>query len=74
MSYLAPESHDANGFRETGGVPMPRRLPQLGADTLMKRRANRKRLHPHLYFWQRRAASSYITGEIVPIIGSYSGG
>jgi hypothetical protein len=53
---------------------MPRRLPQLGADTLMKRRANRKRLHPHLYFWQRRAASSYITGEIVPIIGSYSGG
>ena len=46
----------------------------FGADTPMKRPAQPEEIAPAFVFLASPACSSYITGEILPIIGGYSGG
>ncbi|CAN5776364.1 SDR family oxidoreductase [soil metagenome] len=49
-------------------------VAQFGADTPMKRPAQPEEIAPAYVFLASRQCSSYITGEILPIIGGYSGG
>ena len=44
------------------------------ADTPMKRAAQPEEIAPAYVFLAAPSCSSYITGEILPIIGGYSGG
>ena len=46
----------------------------IGGDTPMKRPAQPEEIAPAFVFLAARSCSSYITGEILPIIGGYSGG
>lgn len=46
----------------------------FGADTPMKRPAQPEEIAPAYVFLASSQCSSYITGEILPIIGGYSGG
>jgi NAD(P)-dependent dehydrogenase (short-subunit alcohol dehydrogenase family) len=46
----------------------------FGADTPMKRPAQPEEIAPAYVFLASPHCSSYITGEILPIIGGYSGG
>jgi NAD(P)-dependent dehydrogenase (short-subunit alcohol dehydrogenase family) len=46
----------------------------FGADTPMKRPAQPEEIAPAYVFLASAHCSSYITGEILPIIGGYSGG
>ena len=46
----------------------------FGADTPMKRPAQPEEIEPAYVFLASPHCSSYITGEILPIIGGYSGG
>ncbi|WP_122465996.1 SDR family oxidoreductase [Brevundimonas lutea] len=50
------------------------RTSQFGADTVMKRPAQPEEIAPAYVFLASPQMSSYITGEILPIIGGYSGG
>jgi NAD(P)-dependent dehydrogenase (short-subunit alcohol dehydrogenase family) len=50
------------------------RVSQFGADTPMKRPAQPEEIAPAFVFLAAPSCSSYITGEILPIIGGYSGG
>ncbi len=50
------------------------RVAQFGADTPMKRPAQPEEIAPAYVFLASPHTSSYITGEILPIIGGYSGG
>jgi NAD(P)-dependent dehydrogenase (short-subunit alcohol dehydrogenase family) len=50
------------------------KLKDFGADTPMKRAAQPEEIAPAFVFMAAPSCSSYITGEILPIIGGYSGG
>jgi NAD(P)-dependent dehydrogenase (short-subunit alcohol dehydrogenase family) len=50
------------------------KVSQFGADTPMKRPAQPEEIAPAYVFLASPQCSSYITGEILPIIGGYSGG
>jgi NAD(P)-dependent dehydrogenase (short-subunit alcohol dehydrogenase family) len=49
-------------------------VASFGTDTPMKRAAQPEEIAPAFVFMAAPACSSYITGEILPIIGGYSGG
>ena len=49
------------------------RVSKFGSDTPMKRPAQPEEIAP-LCVFRRAQCSSYITGEVLPIIGGYSGG
>ncbi|MGV8929809.1 MAG: SDR family oxidoreductase [Brevundimonas sp.] len=49
-------------------------VAQFGAGTVMKRPAQPEEIAPAFVFLASPQMSSYITGEILPIIGGYSGG
>ena len=50
------------------------KLKTFGSDTPMKRAAQPEEIAPAFVFMAAPSCSSYITGEILPIIGGYSGG
>jgi NAD(P)-dependent dehydrogenase (short-subunit alcohol dehydrogenase family) len=50
------------------------RVAEFGRDTPMKRPAQPEEIAPAFVFLAAPCRSSYITGEILPIIGGYSGG
>jgi NAD(P)-dependent dehydrogenase (short-subunit alcohol dehydrogenase family) len=50
------------------------RVSKFGADTPMKRPAQPEEIAPAFVFLAAPSCSSYITGEVLPIIGGYSGG
>jgi NAD(P)-dependent dehydrogenase (short-subunit alcohol dehydrogenase family) len=49
-------------------------VAQFGADTPMKRPAQPEEIAPAYVFLASKQCSSYITGEVLPIIGGYAGG
>jgi NAD(P)-dependent dehydrogenase (short-subunit alcohol dehydrogenase family) len=49
-------------------------VAQFGAKTVMKRPAQPEEIAPAFVFLASSHCSSYITGEILPIIGGYNGG
>lgn len=49
-------------------------VEEFGADTPMRRPAQPEEIAPAFVFLAAPACSSYITGEVLPIIGGYSGG
>ena len=49
-------------------------VTKFGGDTPMKRPAQPEEISPAYVFLASRQCSSYITGEVLPIIGGYSGG
>ena len=49
-------------------------VAKFGGDTPMKRPAQPEEIAPAFVFLAAPSCSSYITGEILPIIGGYSGG
>ncbi len=50
------------------------RVAKFGSDTPMKRPAQPEEIAPAFVFLAAPSCSSYITGEILPVIGGYSGG
>jgi len=50
------------------------RVAEFGRDTPMKRPAQPEEIAPAFVFLAAPSCSSYITGEVLPIIGGYSGG
>ena len=66
--------------RRVSGTPLnpadksAEKVAQFGADTPMKRPAQAEEIAPAFVFLAAPSCSSYITGEILPIIGGYSGG
>lgn len=50
------------------------KVKEFGADTPMKRAAQAEEIAPAFVFMAAPSCSSYITGEILPITGGYSGG
>jgi NAD(P)-dependent dehydrogenase (short-subunit alcohol dehydrogenase family) len=59
---LNPADRDAEG------------VSKFGSDTPMKRPAQPEEIAPAFVFMAAPSCSSYITGDILPIIGGYSGG
>ncbi len=51
-----------------------KRVAEFGSDTPMKRPAQPEEIAPAFVFLAAPSCSSYITGEVLPIIGGYSGG
>jgi NAD(P)-dependent dehydrogenase (short-subunit alcohol dehydrogenase family) len=49
-------------------------VARFGADTPMKRPAQPEEIAPAYVFLASKQCSSYITGEVLPIIGGYAGG
>ncbi|HVZ28647.1 MAG TPA: SDR family oxidoreductase [Rhizomicrobium sp.] len=49
-------------------------ISHFGGDTVMKRPAQPEEIAPAFVFLASAQCSSYITGEVLPIIGGYSGG
>jgi NAD(P)-dependent dehydrogenase (short-subunit alcohol dehydrogenase family) len=49
-------------------------VQSFGSDTMMKRAAQPEEIAPAYVFLAAPTMSSYITGEIIPIIGGYQGG
>ena len=49
-------------------------VSKFGADTVMKRPAQPEEIAPAYVFLASAQCSSYITGEVLPIIGGYTGG
>jgi NAD(P)-dependent dehydrogenase (short-subunit alcohol dehydrogenase family) len=49
-------------------------VAKFGGDTPMKRPAQPEEIAPAFVFLAAPSCSSYITGEVLPIIGGYSGG
>jgi len=72
---LARENYP-NSARRVSGTPLnpadksAEKVAQFGADTPMKRPAQTE----EIVFLAAPSCSSYITREILPIIGGYSGG
>ena len=52
----------------------PEAVAKFGTDTPMKRAAQPEEIAPAFVFLAAPSCSSYITGEILPIVGGYSGG
>jgi NAD(P)-dependent dehydrogenase (short-subunit alcohol dehydrogenase family) len=52
----------------------PEQIVEFGSDTEMKRPAQPEEIAPAYVFLAAPTMSSYITGEIIPILGGYSGG
>jgi hypothetical protein len=52
----------------------PEQVAKFGAQTPMRRAAQPEEIAPAFVFMAAPSCSSYITGEILPIIGGYSGG
>jgi NAD(P)-dependent dehydrogenase (short-subunit alcohol dehydrogenase family) len=52
----------------------PEEVSQFGAQTAMKRPAQPEELAPAYVFLASAQMSSYITGEILPVVGGYRGG
>lgn len=52
----------------------PKSVKKFGSDTPMKRPAQPEEIAPAFVFLAAPSCSSYITGEVLPIIGGYSGG
>jgi NAD(P)-dependent dehydrogenase (short-subunit alcohol dehydrogenase family) len=52
----------------------PEAVAKFGTDTPMKRPTQPEEIAPAFVFLAAPSCSSYITGEILPIIGGYSGG
>ncbi len=52
----------------------PEQVATFGAQTLMRRAAQPEEIAPAFVFLAAPSCASYITGEILPIIGGYSGG
>ena len=52
----------------------PEQVAEFGAQTPMRRAAQPEEIAPAFVFMAAPSCSSYITGEILPIIGGYSGG
>ena len=50
------------------------RVAKFGSDTPMRRPAQPEEIAPAFVFLAAPSCASYITGEILPIIGGYSGG
>jgi NAD(P)-dependent dehydrogenase (short-subunit alcohol dehydrogenase family) len=50
------------------------KVKTFGSDTPMKRAAQPEEIAPAFVFMAAPSCSSYITGEVLPIIGGYSGG
>ena len=50
------------------------KITQFGSDTPMRRPAQPEEIAPAFVFLAAPSCSSYITGEVLPIIGGYSGG
>jgi NAD(P)-dependent dehydrogenase (short-subunit alcohol dehydrogenase family) len=50
------------------------RVQSFGGDTMMKRPAQPEEIAPAYVFLAAPTMSSYITGEIIPILGGYAGG
>jgi len=50
------------------------RVAKFGSETPMKRPAQPEEIAPAFVFLAAPSCSSYITGEVLPIIGGYSGG
>jgi NAD(P)-dependent dehydrogenase (short-subunit alcohol dehydrogenase family) len=50
------------------------KVKEFGSDTPMKRAAQPEEIAPAFVFMAAPCCSSYITGEILPVIGGYSGG
>ena len=50
------------------------RIAKFGSDTPMKRPAQPEEIAPAFVFLAAPSCSSYITGEVLPIIGGCSGG
>jgi hypothetical protein len=59
---LNPADRDADG------------VSNFGSETAMKRPAQPEEIAPAFVFLAAPSCSSYITGEILPIIGGYTGG
>jgi NAD(P)-dependent dehydrogenase (short-subunit alcohol dehydrogenase family) len=51
-----------------------KKVAKFGGDTPMKRPAQPEEIAPAFVFLASPSCSSYITGEVLPIIGGYSGG
>jgi NAD(P)-dependent dehydrogenase (short-subunit alcohol dehydrogenase family) len=51
-----------------------KRVANFGGDTPMRRPAQPEEIAPAFVFMAAPSCSSYITGEVLPIIGGYSGG
>jgi NAD(P)-dependent dehydrogenase (short-subunit alcohol dehydrogenase family) len=49
------------------------KVKDFGADTPLRRAAQPEEIAPAFVFMAAPACSSYITGEILPVIGGYSG-
>jgi NAD(P)-dependent dehydrogenase (short-subunit alcohol dehydrogenase family) len=62
------------GPRSTRPIALPRRVSKFGSETPMKRPAQAEEIAPAFVFLAAPSCSSYITGEILPIIGGYLGG
>jgi hypothetical protein len=52
----------------------PEAVVKFGSETPMKRAAQPEEIAPAYVFLAAPTCSSYITGEILPIIGDYTGG
>jgi NAD(P)-dependent dehydrogenase (short-subunit alcohol dehydrogenase family) len=52
----------------------PEKVAKFGSQTVMKRPAQPEEIAPAFVFLASPQMSSYITGEILPIIGGYGGG
>jgi NAD(P)-dependent dehydrogenase (short-subunit alcohol dehydrogenase family) len=50
------------------------KIKEFGAQTLMRRPAQPEEIAPAYVFLAAPSCSSYITGEILPIVGGYAGG
>jgi hypothetical protein len=50
------------------------KIVKFGSDTPMKRPAQPEEIAPAFVFLAAPSCSSYITGEVLPVIGGYSGG
>jgi Enoyl-(Acyl carrier protein) reductase len=70
---LAP-MYDAPHYKGSEKLKDAKSMAKFGGDTPMKRPAQPEEIAPAFVFLAAPSCSSYITGEILPIIGGYSGG